>query len=250
MSPIALSLWLLVVIFAARGALRALRDALGPRILRVLVFPGTVVASVGYVVGATLTGGNVRAVSPWSAPPADDGGSAAVGPGSWFSAITAYLGQLTACVAGLILLAKGLGVAAARGMFMGKLPRVESWTLAGAWDLLHATLGLMERVLDGIRSCSPGDWRAWVFLYLLTCLTLRTAPLRGSAPVVLWAGLVIGAVVAAGGWLAPTVGDWLGRGVPVLGMLVAVALLLWVASAGLRAASALIRGVRRQPETS
>ncbi|MBN1491102.1 MAG: hypothetical protein JXA69_14405 [Phycisphaerae bacterium] len=50
-------------------------------------------------------------------------------------------------------------------------------SLAAVWPLLRDCITLAERLVDATLTTRFDDWRTWVFIYLVICLTVRMAAL-------------------------------------------------------------------------
>jgi hypothetical protein len=115
------------------------------------------------------------------------------------------------------------------------------FTLAGAWGFLRGTVDLMQSSLSAALRSNLLDWRYWLFLYLLICLTLRLAPGRAALRPTLLALLLTGVVIAIVGAIVPQAQALLHSGWPVLSLVVATNLLLLVLTLLARGTVELVR---------
>jgi len=65
-------------------------------------------------------------------------------------------------------------------------------TLSGVWDLLRGQITLVESIVSAIAAADFASWKTWLFLYLLTCLSVRIAPFPGNLRGALGAILLLG----------------------------------------------------------
>jgi len=232
--------WLMVAVLAGLAVLRLWRGVVSTRAIDLGLLPGTLTARMGYALGVLLTGGTVQRLSLVNdeAMGADHGGR---GPGAFLRETVAALLPMLGCALGIVLLVRGLGISVARGMLGPSAADQVRFSLAGAGAFLRDTIDLMQDSLSAALRSNHLDWRYWVFLYLLVCLTLRMTPGRASLrPALLALGLV-GVVFAILGWLAPQSLAVVRSGWPVLSLVVATNLLLLVLTLLVRGAVELYR---------
>ncbi len=212
------------------------------KVLNTLLLPGTLVAQIGHVLGLLVTGATISNTTLYK----DASGEPeitrnpqpripVIGP------VVIGLLPLVACATAIYYLAEWLG-----GWVLIRLPSTPvgpaiPTSLHGIFDLLRELLILVESLVNAIRGADLRDWRSWLFLYLLTCLTVRTAPfpgtLRGSLGAIVLLG-VGGAMISSMFDVAdPRVQNaW-----SALNLAIAVLLLLLFASLMVRGIVGLIR---------
>ena len=196
----ALTFWLFVTIFSALGIHMLWSGMIKPRIVNGILLPGTLVATLGHVLGLLVTGNSVQntklmgddeAGAPQSSPP-EKANIPVIGP------IIIGLLPLIACAACLYISASYLG----RGMLSEfdeaaeSLPQNLPLTITGLFSLPRNGLRLAEVVLNSVTRSDWKNWQTLLFLYLTICLTVRMAPFdgnrRGAIGAILLAGIVIG----------------------------------------------------------
>lgn len=195
----ALTFWLFVTIFCALGIHMLWSGMIKPRIVNSILLPGTLVATLGHVLGLLITGNSVQntklmgddeAGAPQSSPP-EKARIPVIGP------ILIGLLPLVACAACLHVAASylGGGTLANFAQSAAALQNVPM-TVNGVWDLPRNGLRLAEVAAKSVASSDRTNWKTLLFLYLTICLTVRMAPFdgnrRGAIGAILLAGIVIG----------------------------------------------------------
>jgi hypothetical protein len=237
--------WLAIAVLAALAVQKLWRGVISARALDLGLLPGTLAARMGYALGVLITGGTVQRLSLVESEEGrtDDAGGALAWLRSTFAALLPMLG----CAAGIVLLVRWLGISSAQSMLTQRAAASVQFSLAGAWEFLRDTVDLLQSSLSAALRSNPFDWRYWVFLYLLICLTLRLAPSRANLRPALLAVLLMGVVLAIAGFLTPDSLSLLRRGWGVLSLVVATNLLLLVLTLLARGAVELIRTLRGGP---
>lgn len=239
MAYLALTFWLLICVLIASGVRRLGESIVPPRVLNVLLLPGTLVAQLGHVLGLLVTGATITNTSllgddPDRQPVATTDARPrlpVIGP------VLVGLLPLVGCAVAIHLLTGWIG-AAIVGQFNPPLARPSMpATAAGVWQLLRDQITLAERGVNCILSADPLAWQSWMFWYLLICFAVRLAPFPGQERGVLGAAVVLGLGAALLGYL---VGFELRESHPLWGVL---NLTLGVLTA-LLLAGLLVNGVR------
>lgn len=228
----ALTLWLLVIMFAAWGVHRLWSSLIKPRVVNALLLPGTLVAQLGHVLGLLLSGNSVQNTKLMGDdekgdPEADtpeQGRLPIIGP------ILVGLLPLVACAASLYVVARFWGekvIGRADGM---ELPKALPLTLGGFWELLRQSITLVESMLNAIIGSDLPNWPTVLFLYLAVCLTVRMAPFednrRGAIGAIFLAAIVI-AIMAS---FLPAANAFVVSSWPILSFAVAMLLFLLLVS--------------------
>ncbi len=244
----ALTFWLLYIVLTATGVLRLWSDLVRPKIINIVLLPGTLVAQMGYLLGLLVTGSNTSNVSLLgsgsSADPEQPAAPATRVP--VLGPVIVGLLPILACGAGIVLAVRWMGVMSVRHVFAGDAAQNLPTSLSAFWNLLHNLVSLMESTLDGLLHCNLADWRMLVFLYLLVCLTVRMAPARGNMRGALGAIVVLGGLAALAGVLLQRPAVWIIDGWPILSVSAAVLSLLLLLSLVVRGAAALVRVIRQR----
>lgn len=236
--------WMVVAMLAALAVLRLWRGVISPRTLAIGLLPGTLTARMGFAFGVLITGGTVQRLSLVES---DEGQTDTTSGGetlAWLRGTFAALLPMLACAAAIVLLVQWLGIASARAMLVHDAAASFQFSLAGIGAFLRDTVSLLQAILSAALHANPFDWRYWVFLYLLVCLTLRLAPSRAHLRSALLALLLTGIVLALAGWLVPGSHGVLRRGWGVLSLVVATNLLLLVLTLLARGVVELVRVLR------
>lgn len=243
-----MTFWLLVVVLTAWGVARLWGGMIKPRVFNTVLLPGTLVAQTGHVMGLLLTGATIRNTTlikdDESAEP-----EATTDPQPRIPILgPVIIGMLPllACAAAIFLVARFLANPIAAGVRVDVITERLPTTLPGWWQLLRSLISLMESMVSAILSADPSDWRAWLFGYLLACLTIRMAPfpgcLRGSLAAIVVLGL--GAALLAS--LFDVADPRVQSGWAVLNLTVATLLLLLMTSLIVRGAVGLVRILRQE----
>lgn len=246
MTYAALTFWLLVTVLTAWGVHRLWSGMIQAKVLNTILLPGTLVAQLGHVLGLLVTGATVNNTTLYKD---DDSGAPEttvnpqpripiVGP------VIIGLLPLLACAIGIYFVARELGkpiMLLVRGSTVG--PHLPT-TLAGAWQLLRDQITLVESLVNAIQTADFNHWRAWAFLYLLTCLTVRIAPFPGNLRGALGAIVVLGIGAAAISSLTDVADPRVQTGWTVLNLTVATLLLLLILSLLVRGGVGLIQLLR------
>lgn len=243
---LAMTFWLLVIVFTAWGVHALWGGMMRARLLNVVLLPGTLVAQVGHVLGLLITGARVT-------------DTALVGDDTSGAPATTTNPQpriplLGPVIIGLLPLAACAGAIYVAAAYVGQpmTARVSGETvganlptsLAGGWQLLRDGVSLAESFAVALGSADFYDWRTWVFLYLLICLSIRMAPFPGTVRGSLGAIVVLGLGTALITSLFD-VGHPRARSIwGVLSLTVAALLFLMVVSLLVRGAVGLVRLVR------
>lgn len=243
----ALTFWMLYIVLCAAGVLRLWSDMVRPRYVNIALLPGTLVAQMGYLLGLLVTGARTSDVSLLGSdasaepdqPAAPTTRIPILGP------VIVGLLPLLLCGGGIVLAVRWKGAASVRHMFAGEAARALPTSMAAFWALLRNLVDLMESTLSGILQGNLADWRTWVFLYVLVCLTVRMAPARGNMRGALIAIVVLGGLSALAGVIFATPRAWIADGWPILSLSVAILSLLLLVSLLARGIAALVRVLRR-----
>jgi len=244
----ALGFWLSVVVLTAWGVQKIWSDLAWPKAVNILMLPGTLAAQIGHVLGLLITGGTVENTSLL-----DDDGSAAprqtrnprpripvVGP-----VVVAMLPLIT-CALGIVLAARLIGAQSVESLAAGTLADAIPLGINAFWQLLHDQIDLMAATLSALLASDAGDWRIWVFVYLLVCMTVRMAPFPGNLRGSLGAILLVSIIAGVCGMLTGSTETWVRRGWGILSLAVAALMLMLMISLIAKGIVALVRVLARE----
>lgn len=242
----ALTFWLLVIVLTAWGVHRLWSGMIKAKVLNTLLLPGTLIAQVGHVLGLLVTGATISNTTLYKnddsgAPettPNPDPRIPVVGP------VIIGLLPLLACAVGIYLVARLVGGPILVNMKASAVGPMLPYTLGGVWQLLRDQITLVESLVSAITSANFARWPTWVFLYLLVCLTVRTAPFPGNLRGALGAILVLGVGGALIGSLVDVADPRVANCWVVLNLTVATLLLLLMISLLVRGGVGLTRVLR------
>lgn len=227
---VALTFWLLVVILAASGVHRLLSGIVRPKVLNTILLPGTLVAQIGHVLGLLVTGATVNQTTLY-----DESGAPETTPNPKsripiIGPIVIGLLPMLSCATAIFFVARYLGASVIGGMRVDSVGPSLPTTVPALWQLLRDQITLVESWVSAIAASDLTDWRTWLFLYLLTCLTIRLAPFPGCLRGALGAILVLGIATAAATSLLDVADPRVRSGWAILSLCVASVLLLLLAT--------------------
>ncbi len=233
--------WLLVIVLSAWGVHALWSGMVKPRVVNILLLPGTLVAQMGHVLGLLVTGATVNNTTLIKDD--DTGGPQqthdakpkvpVVGP------VIIGLLPLVACAAGIFIAANVLNTSAVQGLTHHRVATALPLSLPAFWELLRQQLSVMEVTLTGILYSAFGDLRSILFVYLLVCLTVRMAPFPGHLRDSLSAIVVMGIIAAIVGQFVHPTRTIVESGWAILSLAVATLLLLLLFSSLVRGAISL-----------
>lgn len=235
--------WLLVIVLSAWGAYRAWCGMVRPKIVNVVLLPGTLVAQLGHVLGLLVTGAKVTntalvADGQTGEPETSTGAEPKIpliGP------IIIALLPLLACGTGMFVATEQLGRPLLDALGEVRVPRALPDTVAAGWQLIRDVVTLEQSLVQAAGDVLDGSWQLVLFVYLAVCLTVRMAPLPGTFRGSLLAVLVVGAGAAAVATFATSLPQHLDRLWPVLTLTVAAAVFVLVFSALIRGIVGLVK---------
>lgn len=246
MAYIALTFWLLVVVLTAWGVHRLWSGMVKPKVLNTVLLPGTLAAQVGHVLGLLVTGGTITNTTLYrndesgdpSQTPDPDPKIPVVGP------VIVGLLPLLACATAILVVARWLGDAALSQMSSGVVGPTLPVSFAGFWDFLRDVVSLAESMVISMARADWSGWQAWVFYYLLICLSVRCAPFPGNLRGALGAIVVLGIAGATADALVGVSDGRIRSAWAVLNLTVGVLLLLLLLSLVIRGCVGLVRLLR------
>jgi len=239
----AMTFWLLVVVLAAWGVHQLWSGLIKPRMVNVVLLPGTLVAQLGHVLGLLVTGGTVNDTTLYK----DDETGAPeqthdpkprvpfVGP------VIVGMLPILACVIAIHFVASYLGGAVVQEMNRQVVASVLPTTLPGFWEMFRSSITLAETTLAAVLHSDLANWHVWLFLYLLVCLTVRMAPFPGNLRGSLGAIILLGFLTFVVSMLATSTPVSIRNGWPVLSLAVGAVLVLLLFSLLVRGGVGLYR---------
>ena len=179
---VAMTLWLMMIVLSAWGVYRLWSAMVRPRIINMLLLPGTLVAQLGHVVGLLVTGATVNDTTLYKDDESGDPGATQNAKPRIPILGHMIIGSLPllACVLALVPATHYLGQGILGAMGSQEVAMVLPTSSAAMWNLLHEQIGIAESLASATGRAMPGTWELWLFLYLMICLTVRMAPLPGN----------------------------------------------------------------------
>lgn len=239
----ATAFWLMVIVLSA-GAVHSLWSTMAkPRIVNIVLMPGTLVAQLGHVFGLLITGATVSNASlirdAETAEPEHTTNPKpripVIGP------IVIGLLPILTCATGIVLAARMLGGGTARQMVGVQVDASLPLSVAAFWELLRSQITLMEETWNAICRIRLADWKAWLFVYLLVCMTVRMAPFPGGTRGSLGAIVLVGIAMAIAGALTSATDSLIERGWSILSLSVSSLLLLLMLTLAVRGVVLLVQ---------
>ncbi len=241
--------WMFVVVLSASGVYFLWAGMVKTRIVNIVLLPGTLAAQLGHVLGMLVTGGTVEGTSLMS-----DDDSASPKQGNTTKSRIPVVGPLIVgvlplltCAGGIALSTLVLGGPSVNDLIAGEVIRSIPAGVPAFWDLLRNLIDLMEKTLNVAIHAGGSNWRAWLFMYLLICLTVRMAPLPGNLRGALGAIVTFGVIGFVIGLVFTPAQGYVERGWSMLSLTVSTLLLLLVISAVIRGAVDLGRVILKRP---
>lgn len=239
----AMTFWLLVVVLSAWGVHQLWSGMVQPRVINMILLPGTLVAQLGHVLGLLVTGATVTNTTLVKDDETGDPGTTQdakpripiIGP------VAIGLLPLLACAIAIFFVARHLGRSVLDGIAQQPLAASLPTSLGGAWQLVRDEVTLVEALVNATVAAFPGGWPLWLFVYLMICLTVRMAPFPGSLRGSLGAIVLVGMLAAAIGAVSDALARQIEGGWPVLSLTVATLLFLLLVSAVIRGSVGLVK---------
>ncbi|UCE58563.1 MAG: hypothetical protein JSU63_14095 [Phycisphaerales bacterium] len=245
---LALTFWLLVIVLTAWGVHRLWSGMVKPKVLNMVLLPGTLVAQIGHVLGLLVTGATVSNTTLYKDDESGDPETTSdpnpripvLGP------IIIGLLPLLACATAIFFLARGLGQPVMTRISANVVGPALPTTMAGLWQLLRDQITLAEAMVSAITTAGFGSWQTGLFVYLLICLTIRIAPFPGNLRGSLGAILILGISAATITSLFDVADPRVQNGWAVLNVTVATLMMLLITSLLIRGGVGLAH-VLREP---
>jgi len=233
----ATSIWLMLIALLAWAVHRLWGGATQPRVVNALLLPASAVVQVIHVITLLATGRSIENTQP-RPPPGD---KPEIGEDEKRPKLPFVIGSASSLLPMFGLFAcLGVLVSKMGEPVMAKLPgdliaKDLPTSLPAFWEQLRRFISLAEATLNCVREAGPAQFKIALFVYLLTCLTVRMGPLPGktSGHFAGIAGLGAGAALAA--TLTPHLASGIERAWPILTLALGWLLLLMLASMVLRA---------------
>ena len=235
-------IWVTVSVLLAWGIQWIWTGMTKPKAFNTVLFPGTVIASIGRTVALLITG------ATWSDAPKGEAGRTRLEPcTSGPQPKMPLMGPIIAAVIPLLLVGAVLYLLILQlgAPILGQLSQIQvakdlPWSLSGFWEQLRSLVTLSEKTLDAVwhtpltgsvKDVQPTDsWQSLLFVYLMICLTIRLAPFPGNVRGHLIAVAALGAGAALAGTVTPRLEQLLTAGWPLLSFTVGWLLLLMIVS--------------------
>jgi len=228
-----ITFWLLVIVFSALGVHRLWSSLIQPKVVNSILLPGTLVATLGHILGLLITGGTVENTSLVKD---DESGEPQTGKDPKpkvpiIGAVVIALLPMVGCASAIYAASRYFGSPILQAMT--DEPGKQLWlptSLPLFFELLRESLSLVERLVNVVLASDLTDWRTLLFLYLAVCLTVRMAPLTGNLRGALGAIFVTGVLAFLIGKATSSTPEALAPTWPLISFSVAVLLFLLIVS--------------------
>ena len=224
--------WLMVIVLSAWGVHLLWSGMIKPRVVNVVLLPGTLVAQMGHVLGLLVTGATVNNTTLIKD---DETGDPEQTPNAkpripFIGPVIIGMLPLVMCAVAIFAAARLLGGTTVHGMTAGQVSQSLPVTLSEFWETLRQQITLMESTLAAALQSDLHDWHAWLFVYLVICLTVRMAPFPGNVRGSLAAIVLLGALAAVTGSFLQQTRTVIENGWYILSLCVSTLLLLLLIS--------------------
>lgn len=229
----AITFWLFVVVFTALGVHRLWSSLVQPKVVNSVLLPGTLVATLGHILGLLITGGTVENTTLFTD---DESGEPQTGSDPKpkvpiIGAVVIALLPMVGCAVAIYASAQYLGQPifdALNDSWIEKMGLPTTWPVF--FETLRKLITMVEKLIAVVLASDLGDWRNLLFLYLAICLTVRMAPLDGNLRGALGAIFLTGVLAYLIGSVSSASGDSLARTWPLISFSLAVLLFLLMVS--------------------
>ncbi len=241
------SIWVLIIVVLAWAVDYQWSRMLKPRYVNIALLPGTLVATLGRVVGLLITGAKINNTALMG----DDDRGAPLSDAGYEPKIPVFgpmlIGflPLLACGTAIYLVVNLLGDPIAQKVPVEKIAAETPQSLEAFWSQSRSLIDLAEATSQAIRSADYDRWETWAFAYLLICLTVRAAPFPGNVKGHFAAILTAGGLVWLASTLSPAPGAMIEQSWPVLAVTIGWLLLLLIVSLVARGAFEIAKGLAR-----
>lgn len=225
----AASFWLLVFVLMAWGVEHLWRSQAKAKTLNTFLFPGTVAAQLGRIVGLLITGATVAP----GAGKGDDGDR----PGPDWQPKLPVIGPVLVALfpmatlgVMIYLVIVYLGPAIVSQLPANQVSTALPLTLAAFWEQLRGLITLSESTLNAVRAADGATWQVLLFVYLMICLTIRMAPFPGNVRGHVGAIVILGVAAALAGTIWQTLPQIILSAWPLLALSIGWLLLVLIVS--------------------
>ncbi len=222
------SIWLVVVVLLAWAVHHGWCGIAKPKTVNAVLLPGTLIAQLGRILGLLVTGATVNNTALMKD---DDSGGPATDADP--QPKLPIIGPVLVALLPMVALGTMIYIAIAKlGMpVVVKIPQDQiaaelPMSLAAFWTQLRDLVTLAEGTLNAVQAAETPHWRVILFSYLMICLTVRMAPLRGNFRGHLGAIATLGVIAWLVGTLSPQMPGIIERAWPLLSLTVGWLLLL------------------------
>jgi len=243
---LAFTVWLLVIVLTAWGVHRLWGGMIKPKLLNTALLPGTLVAQLGHVLGLLVTGATITNTTLYKDDESGEPENTTnpqpripiIGP------VVIGLLPLLACGAAVYFVAREWGRPIIARLTISPVGPHLPTTLPGVWQLLRDQISLVESLVSAASVADFSAWPTWLFMYLLTCLVIRSAPFPGNLRGALGAIVVLGIGAATVTSLFDVADPRVQHAWAVLNLTVAALLFLLLVSLIVRGAVGLVQVLR------
>ncbi len=246
---LALTFWLLVIVWVAWGVHRLWSGMVKAKVLNTVLLPGTLVAQLGHVLGLLVTGATVTGTTLYKDDESGDPETTSdpqprvpvIGP------VVIGMLPLLSCAVAIYFVARYLGEPVLANMTTQAVRADLPMSLSGVFQLLRDQITLVESIVSAAAAADFTYWKTGVFLYLLVCLTVRIAPFPGNLRGSLAAIVILGISAAMISTLFDMADPRVQNGWAVLNLTVATLLFLLMISLVVRGGVGLVQVLRSEP---
>ncbi|MCB9852621.1 MAG: hypothetical protein H6819_05960 [Phycisphaerales bacterium] len=241
------SIWVLMIVVLAWAVDYQWSRMLKPRYVNIALLPGTLVATLGRIIGLLITGAKVNNTALMG----DDERGAPLSDAAYepkipvFGPVLIGFLPLVACGTAIYLVVNHLGEPIAQKVPIEKIAAETPDSLGAFWSQSRSLIDLAEGTCNAIRTADYDRWQTWAFVYLLMCLAVRSAPFPGNVKGHFVAILAAGGIVWLMGTISPAPGLLIEQSWPVLAVTIGWLLLLLIISLIARGVFEIVKGLAR-----
>jgi len=244
---LAAAIWINVIVLMAWGIDYLWTRMVKPRYFNAALLPGTMVATLGRIVGLLITGAKVNNTALMSdddqgAPQTDLQYEPKI---PFFGPMLVGFIPLVAIGTAIYLLVMYLYEPLAQQLPVEKISAELPVSGAAFWDQLRHLIDLTEATYITLIKADYDNWQVCAAIYLMICLAIRSAPYRGNERGHFGAIATTAAIVALAGTVTTRPAELIEQSWPILVVTVGWLSLLLMGSLVARGIVAIVRGLAK-----
>lgn len=241
------AIWISLIVLMAWGIDRLWTRMIKPRYFNAALLPGTMVVTLGRIVGLLITGAKVNNTAlmgddDQGAPQTDLQYEPKI---PVFGPMLVGFIPLVAIGTAIYLLVMYLYEPLAQKLPIDKISNQLPSTAAAFWDQLRHLIDLTEATYLTLVEADFDNWRVCAAIYLMICLAIRVAPFRGNERGHFGAIATTAAIVALVGTVTTRPAEVIEQSWPILVVTAGWLSLMLMGSLIIRGIVEIVRGLAR-----